>query len=165
MSGEATTGAATRYVMRKDVRSIAEDYWVEDGAGHRAFKVDGKVLSVRHAFALEDLGGTVVASIEERFLSVRDTMEIDIGDRRITVRQEIPGKRDRYHVTVPGGPTLHVRGAVAEHEYTVTAGDVTVGTVTTAWVEHAHTFGIEVGADQDPVLLLAVAVAMDSMAY
>jgi len=165
MGDNVESRAPTRYVMRKDVRSISDDYWVEDQSGLRVFKVDGKALSVRHAFALEDADGSVVATIEEQFFSVRDAMEIDLGDRKIKVHQEVPGKRDRYHVRVPDGPTLQVRGQVADHEYTVMAGDRAVATVSTAWFEIPHTFGVEVGAGEDPALILSVAIAMDSMAY
>jgi len=165
MGDNVESRAPMRYVMRKDVRSISEDYWVEDQFDHRAFKVDGRVLSVRHAFALEDPDGSVVATIEEQFFRLRDAMEIDIDDRKIKVHQEIPGKRDRYHVQVPDGPNLTVHGRVADHEYTVAAGDTTVATVSTVWFDIPHTFGVEVCADQDPVLILSVAVAMDSMAY
>ena len=35
------------YKMRQSLISIGDDYWIENGAGQRAFKVDGKAFRIR----------------------------------------------------------------------------------------------------------------------
>jgi uncharacterized protein YxjI len=35
----------THYQMREKMISIGDDYWIENGAGDRVFKVDGKARS------------------------------------------------------------------------------------------------------------------------
>ena len=50
----------TKYRMREKVFAIGDDFWIEDDAGERAFKVDGKALRVRDTFVLEDAQGRAV---------------------------------------------------------------------------------------------------------
>ena len=52
------SGAGSRYQMRERLLSIGDDYWIEDGEGERAFRVDGKALRIRETFVLEDPGAT-----------------------------------------------------------------------------------------------------------
>ena len=37
--------------MREKLFSIGDDYWIENEAGERAFKVDGKALRIRDTLA------------------------------------------------------------------------------------------------------------------
>src|SRR4051794_28601101 len=89
---------AARFQMRENLISIGDDYWIEDEAGRRVFKVNGKVARIRDSWVLEDARGTEVASIRERKLSVRDAIRIDIGGREATVKKRLIGIRDRFHV-------------------------------------------------------------------
>ena len=57
--------AGTTYQMREKMFSIGDDYWIEDDAGRRAYRVDGKALRVRRKIAelladLRDLRQCVV---------------------------------------------------------------------------------------------------------
>ena len=42
------------YRMRQKLVSIGDDYWIEDGDGRRAYKVDGKALRVRETLNFDD---------------------------------------------------------------------------------------------------------------
>ena len=56
----------TTYRMREKMFAIGDDFWIEDGDGERAFKVNGKVLRVRDTFVLEDTSGAELFSIQEK---------------------------------------------------------------------------------------------------
>ena len=43
-----------RFQMRERLISIGDDYWIEDDAGQRAIKVNGKVARIRDSWVLED---------------------------------------------------------------------------------------------------------------
>jgi uncharacterized protein YxjI len=47
----------TRYQMREKLFAIGDDFWIETGAGERAFKVNGKALRIRDTLVLENPGG------------------------------------------------------------------------------------------------------------
>ena len=42
------------YQMKQQMLSIGDDFWIENGAGERVFKVDGKVLRIRKTLHLQD---------------------------------------------------------------------------------------------------------------
>ena len=43
--------------MREKLMSIGDDFWIENGQGQRAYKVNGKALHLRDTFVLEDVSG------------------------------------------------------------------------------------------------------------
>src|SRR5689334_56356 len=47
-------GDAAHFQMRQKMLSIGDDYWIENDAGERVFKVDGKALRLRNTLDLED---------------------------------------------------------------------------------------------------------------
>jgi uncharacterized protein YxjI len=155
---------ARRYLMREKLLSVGDDYWIEDESGGRAFKVDGKAFRVRQTFRLEDASGDEVAKIQERKVSVRDKMHIDLGGRDVTVHKALVGVRDRYKIDVDGGPDLRAKGNFVDHEYEVERDGDTVATVSKRWFRVRETYGVEIGADEDVVLMLAISVCIDAMA-
>jgi uncharacterized protein YxjI len=156
--------AGRRYRMQEKLLSIGDDYWIEDETGQRVFKVDGKAVRVRATFVLRDASGSEVAKIQERKLSVRDKMTIEMGDRSATVHKAIAGIRDRYKIDIDGGPGMSAHGNVTDHEYKIEQDGDTVATVSKSWFRVRDTYGVEIAPDQDDVLILAVTVCMDSMA-
>src|SRR3954451_1965907 len=68
---------AVHYRMRQKLVAIGDDYWIEDGDGRRAFKVDGKALRVRDTLVIKDPSGGELFTVQEKKLHVRDTMDIE----------------------------------------------------------------------------------------
>jgi uncharacterized protein YxjI len=159
---------AVHYRMRQRLMSIGDDYWIETEDGDRAFKVDGKALRFRDTFVLEDTGGHEVAKIQERKLRIKDSMEIEdpSGDRIALVKKALlTPLRERFQVEVADGPDLDVHGNIVDHEYTFTRDGEDVAQVSKRWFRVADTYGVEVAPEQDPVLVLAATVAIDSMTH
>ena len=127
-------------MMRERLVSVGDDYWIEDQNGDRRFKVNCKVARIRDTWALEDMHGATVARIRERKLSVRDAIEID-------------------------GHDLKVHGNIVDHEYEIESDGDRVATVSKKWFRARDTYGVEVQADADVVLILAVTVAVDALAH
>lgn len=160
--------AATHYRMRQRLMSIGDDYWIEDDRGERAFKVDGKAMRLRETFVLEDAGGGELAKIQERKLHIKDSMEIeDPGGQRIALVKKalVSPLRERFKVEVPDGADLEVHGNIVDHEYTFERDGDEVGKVSKKWFRAADTYGVEVATGENPVLVLAATVAIDSMTH
>ena len=158
----------THYRMRQKLASIGDDYWIENDAGQRVFKIDGKALRVRKTLVFEDPTGRTLFTIQERMLRLRDTMEIeDSGGRTAaTVKKAmITPLRDRWTVKVTDGPDLDVTGNIVDHEYTIEAGHTKLAEVSKRWFRVADTYGVEVASDQDAALLLAVTAVLDTAAH
>jgi uncharacterized protein YxjI len=155
-----------RFMMKEKLLSIGDDYWIEGPGGERAFKVNGKALRVRDTFVLEDAAGHEVATIKERKLSVRDAISIELGDQKATVKKAMIGIRERYHVEVDGGPDLKVHGNIVDHEYEIEIDDgPKIGKVSKKWFRVRDSYGIDVLDPLQTVMVLAVAVAVDSMSH
>jgi uncharacterized protein YxjI len=150
--------------MREKLLSIGDDSWIEDGAGQRVYKVDGKALRIRETFELKDMSGNDVAKIQERKLSVRDKMKIELGDDvTATVHKALVGLRHRFHIDVDNGPDMRAQGNFVDHEYEIERDGETVATVSKKWFRVRDTYGIEIGAGENVPLLLSVCVCIDEM--
>jgi uncharacterized protein YxjI len=157
--------AGGRFQMREDLISIGDDYWIEDDAGQRVFKVNGKAARIRDMWKLEDNRGNDVASIRERKLSVRDAIRIDVGGREATVKKRLIGIRDRFHVEVEDGKDLTVKGNFVDHEYEIERDGKRIAEVSKKWLRVRDSYGVEVDDPADVVLVLAVTVAVDALAH
>ncbi len=87
------------------------------------------------------------------------------GNRVATVKALIPPLRDRCTVNVADGPDLEVKGHILDHEYTIEDGWTKVAEVPKKCFRVADTYGVEVAAGQDAVVILAVTTVLDTMAH
>src|SRR3954469_21257275 len=167
--GDGGDGAApaTAYRMREKMLSIGDDFWIENGAGQRTFKVDGKALRMRKTLVFEDASGHELLRIQERKLSIRDKMAIERdGDAVATVRKAlITPLRERFKVELAHGGELDVKGNVVDHEYTFERDGHKIAEVSKRWFRVRDTYGVEIEAGENDVLVLAVTVAIDQMTH
>jgi uncharacterized protein YxjI len=153
-----------RYQMREKLLSIGDDYWIENEAGQREFKVDGKAFRLRKTFVLEDASGEEVAKIQDRVVSVRDKMNIEWNGRDIKVHKALIGIRDRYAIDVEDGQDLKAHGNFVDHEYEIERDGDTIATVSKRWFRIRDTYGVEIAAGEPDELMLAITVCIDAMA-
>ena len=153
-----------KFKMREDLMSFGDDYWIEDEHGDKAFHVNGKALRMRDTWVLEDGQGKEVASIKKHSLG-RDKIVIEINGRAATVKKALVGIRDRFHVEVELGQDLKVHGHIADHEYEIERDGDKIAEVSKKWFRVRDTYGVEIEDDDDTVLVLAVTVAVDSLAH
>jgi uncharacterized protein YxjI len=157
-------GAYRRFQMREDLLAIGDDYWIEDDAGTKVFKVNGKVARLRDTWVLEDVAGAEVANIKEKKLTVRDNIRIELDGGEVHVKKALVGIRDRFHIEVAGGKDLKAHGNVLDHEYEIERSGDTVAEISKKWFRVRDTYGVEVRTGNDPVLILAITVAIDALA-
>src|SRR5690242_1700913 len=107
------------YKMRQSLVSIGDDYWIENGAGQRAFKVDGKVFRIRKTLVIEDPAGNEVATLKEKLVSIRDEMTIERGGQVLaTVKKALfTPLRERFSVDAANGISYDVKGNITDHQY------------------------------------------------
>ena len=162
-----TAGGDNRYQMREKMVSIGDDFWIENSAGKRTFKVDGKALRVRETLNFEDAHGNVLCKIQERKLRVKDSMEVEDahGKQVAMVKKKIVSPvRDRFTVKIKNGPDLEVKGNILQHDYTIGEGRDKVAEVSKKWFRVRDSYGVEIDPGQDDIVILAVTVCIDQMA-
>ena len=159
---------AQHYRVRQNLVAIGDDFWIENDCGERVYKVDGKALRLRKTLVFEDVAGNELCTIQERKLRIKDSMEIeDSGGRRLAMVKKalIAPLRDRWAVSVADGPDLEVQGNLLDYEYTIGEGRDRIAEVSKRWFRVADTYGVQIAPGQNDVLILAVTVALDSMAH
>jgi uncharacterized protein YxjI len=155
----------TRYTMREKLFSIGDDFWIENDAGEKVFKVNGKAFRVRDTFVLESPTGEELFTIQEKKLSIRDKMQVERNGKTVaTIKKAlVTPLRDRYSIEVEGGPDLEAKGNIVDHEYEFKRDGDKVAEVSKRWFRMRDTYGIEIGPDQDDALILACTVCIDQM--
>jgi uncharacterized protein YxjI len=158
---------ANVYQMHQQMFSIGDDYWIENGAGQRAFKVDGKALRMRKTLILEAPDGREIYRIQEKLVTIRDEMEIDGPSGKVArvKKKLISPLREHFDVHLEGGGEWAVQGKITDHEYRIEAGGVKIAEVGKKWFRVRDTYGIEVSPGQDDALVMAVAIVVDAMAH
>jgi uncharacterized protein YxjI len=157
-----------RYQMREKLVSIGDDFWIENEAGQKAFKVDGKALRVRKTLKFENPQGQTLCQIQERMMRVKDSMEVEDpnGHKVAMVKKAlISPVRDRFTVKIKNGPDLEVKGNILDHEYSIGEGRDKVAEVSKKWFRLRDTYGVEIEPGQDDIVILAVTVCIDQMAH
>ena len=164
-AGGAAPGGEHRYQMREKLASIGDDFWIEDGAGQRVFKVDGRALRIRETFKIKDMQGNEVAEIQEKLITIRDTMDIARGGQTIaTVKKAlVTPLRGRFSVKVAGGADMDVQGNILAHDYKFEQGGREIAEVSKKWFRVRDSYGVDIQPGQDDALILAVTVVIDQM--
>jgi uncharacterized protein YxjI len=151
-----------RFLMRE--LAIGDDFWIENDRGERAYKVNGKAFRIRKTFVLEGASGDEVARIQERKLSIRDKIAIERnGDTVASVHKALVGIRDRFAIDVERGTDMKAHGNVVDHEYEIERDGETVATISKKWFRARESYGVDVAPGEDAPLILAIAVAIDSL--
>ncbi len=164
---EAGAPPANAYQMRQQMFAIGDDFWIENGAGTRVFKVDGKALRLRKTLILASADGRELYTIQEKLVHVRDTMEIEGAAGRVaTVKKAlISPLRERYDVHFDAGAEWKVQGNIVDHEYEIESDAGKIAEVAKKWFRVRDTYGIQVTPGQDDALVVAVAIVVDQMAH
>jgi len=158
---------ANVYQMRQRMFSIGDDFWIENGAGQRSFKVDGKALRIRSTLSIEDAAGRELYKIQEKLVRIRDTMDIE-GPNGVVAsvkKAMITPLRERFTVDLAAGGQWNIQGNIVDHEYEISGPSGTIATVGKRWFRLTDTYGVEIAPGQDDGLVLAVAVVIDQISH
>jgi uncharacterized protein YxjI len=162
--GGAAGGGENRYQMVQKMVSIGDDFWIENGRGEKVYKVDGKALRVRSTLIFEDRNGQELCKIQEKMARVRDTMDIE-GSGAVPnaslKKAMITPLRSRFVLNIAGGPDIEIQGNIVDHEYTFEQGGRKVAETSKKWFRLRDSYGVEIEAGQNDILILAATVAID----
>jgi uncharacterized protein YxjI len=159
---------SSRYKIRQKLLSIGDDFWIENAEGERVYKVDGKALRLRKTLNFEDLKGNKLARIQERLLPIKETMVVEDGEgNQLAVIKKglIAPLGDHWSVNVRGGPDLDVQGNILDHEYSIMERRKKIADVSKKWLSITDTYGVEIADEENDILILAIAIAIDMMSH
>jgi uncharacterized protein YxjI len=151
------------YLIRERFFRLGEDSDITDDHGRPAFRVDGKVLSLRNRLIIRDPDGREVAQVHRKLAALRPTYKVTVGgEEAAEVRKRLfTPFVDRFTIDVPGPDDLEMTGDLLDHEFTIRRGDQVVATVSKRWFSVRDTYAVDVAPGQDDLLLLASVLALD----
>lgn len=152
-----------RYVIREKFFHLGEDSQITDESGRPVYEVDGKVLSLHNTLKVRDMSGNEVATVKRQLIALTPTYTIDRpGQDETTVRKHfINILGDHFTIDIPGPDDLEMTGNLFEHEFTIARGGQTVATVSKRWFSLRDTYGVEIAAGANDLLILASVLALD----
>jgi uncharacterized protein YxjI len=108
-----------------------------------------------------------LAFIKQKLLNWGPTYEIwHDGQLEAVVKKELfTFFHCVFHVDEPGHDSLTAEGNFSDHEYVFTRSGKQVAAVSKQWFTFADTYGVEVDASEDPVLILASTVVIDECCH
>lgn len=152
-----------RYVMKQQFFALGDKFDICDSDGEKRYYVDGHIFSLGNKLSFQDTAGNELAFIKQKLLSWGPTYEIYRGGELSAVvkKQLFTLLNCRFFVDVHGPDDIEAQGDFLEHEYVFMRGGLAIGTVSKQWFTFTDTYGIDVDAGEDDVLLLACAVVID----
>jgi uncharacterized protein YxjI len=156
-----------RYVMKQQLFTLGDKFDVTDAEGKDVYYVEGKLLSLGKNLSFQDMQENELAHIQQKLLNWGPTYEITHNDELVAVvkKELFTLFHCVFHVDEPGHAPLTAEGEFTDHEYVFTRGDQKVASVSKQWFTFANTYGVEVGEQEDPVLILACAVVIDECCH
>jgi uncharacterized protein YxjI len=153
-----------RYQVREKIFRLGEDNDILNEAGQPALQVDGKVLSLHGLMLVNDLAGTEVGRVSRKLVALRATYEITLaGGVTAEVHQRFTGPfHPKWNLSVAGGAELEIGGNFAGHDFTITENGQTIATISKAWISLADSYGVDIVAGQNDLLLLCSVLALEA---
>lgn len=156
-----------RYVMKQKFWSWGDDFTIRDGNGADVFLVDGRAFSWGDKLSFQDTGGKELAFIRQKLLAWGPTYEIEVHGRLVAVvkKKLFTLLRCKFTVDVPGPDDLEAQGSFLDHEYVFERQGREVAQVSKRWFSWTDTYGVDIDACEDDVLILATAVVIDMVCH
>lgn len=156
-----------RFVLKQKLFSIGDDFTIKDEQGRDAFFVDGKAFSIGNQLSFQEMSGNELAYIKQRIFAWGPTYEISHNGQIVaTVKRHVFSLiHHRFTVDVEGPNDLEATGNFTDHEYEFRRGDEVVAVVSKRWFSWTDTYGVDVGPNEDPILILAAAVVIDQACH
>ena len=152
-----------RYLMKQKLFALGDDFTIRDESDRDVFFVDGKVFSLGDKLSFQDTVGRELAFIKQKVLSWGPTYEIyRNGAVAAVVKKSLfTFFNCRFSVDVPGPDDLEAAGNFTDHEYQFTRAGRPVASVSKRWFTLTDTYGVDIAAGEDDVLVLASSVVID----
>ena len=156
-----------RYIMKQKLFCWGDDFTIQNEAGHPVFFVDGKAFSFGDKLSFQDMQKNELAFIRQKLLSWGPTYEITRGGVvAATVKKHLFTLfRCRFTVDVPGPDDMQAEGSFLDMEYKFRRADRVVAEVSKRWFAWKDTYGVDINAGEDDVLILASTVVIDMVCH
>src|SRR5687768_13125042 len=156
-----------RYVLKQKFWSWGDDFTIKNTAEQDVYRVDGRAFSWGDKLSFQDANGNERAFVRQKLLSWGPTYEIEVQGRLVAVvkKKLFTFLRCKFTVDVPGPDDLEAQGSFLDHEYTFERHGQAVAEVSKKWFSWTDTYGVDINAGEDPIVVLASTVVIDLICH
>ncbi|MGV3753896.1 MAG: LURP-one-related/scramblase family protein [Verrucomicrobiota bacterium] len=156
-----------RYVLKQKFWSFGDDFTIKNAQGEDAYFVDGHAFSWGDKLSFQDMDGNELAFIRQKMLSWGATYEIEQNGQTLAVvkKELFTLFRCRFVVDVPGPDDLEAAGDFKDHEYTFERHGREVASISKRWFSWSDTYGVDIKAGENDILILASAIVIDMVCH
>lgn len=146
------------YVKQK-IFSLNNKFTIKDEYENDLFFVEGELFTLGHKLHVYDERNDEVALIKQKLLTLLPKYEVYFNDELITtIEKELTFLKQQYTLQ---DLDWQVVGDVFAHEYTIMNSDITIASISKAWLTLADSYEIDIIDKNNTNLVIAIVLAID----
>jgi uncharacterized protein YxjI len=156
----------SRYVLTHNLWSLGDDFTIREAdSGRECFRVRGQALGVGDKLSFDDSRGDELAFIRQGLhLGVQGLcFEVSQAGQLAARVNLSPRLRQHLLIETPNPGSFTAAGDIPGMDYRISRDDQEVASISTRWTHDEASYSVDVAAGQDPVFLLALAVAIETI--
>ena len=145
--------------MKQKVFALKDRFFVKDEDGRDVYLVEGEFLSLGKKLHIQDMAGKELAMVQQKLLTLLPKYNVIVEDEVVAeITKEFTLFKPSYQVK---GPGWSVDGDIWDHDYNIRRGMDVIVHVGKKWLSWGDTYEINIKKDLNPVMVLAVVLAID----
>ncbi|MBQ3258665.1 MAG: LURP-one-related family protein [Oscillospiraceae bacterium] len=145
--------------MKQKVLAFKDRFYITDEKGNNVLYVEGELFSLGKKLHIYDMQNKELALVQQRLLTLLPKFSVMVeGEEVAEIVKELTLFRPRYKVK---GPGWTVDGDIWDHDYKIRKGLDAIIHVSKAWLSWGDTYKIDIDKGINPVMAIAVVLAID----
>ena len=155
-----------KYFMKQRLVSFGDDFDVVDESGQKRFFFDSKIGGFRPRIIVEDANANRIAQLKKKLFSFRPTyLFFRESKQEAIIFKKAFSFRKSFVINSPNSDPIVIVGSFVEHSYKFFRKQRLIAESSKKWFTAKDTYGIDIEAGEDPVLLLSAAVVIDILCH
>ena len=155
-----------KFAVKQRLVSMGDDFDIRNEHGKKVYFVDGAAFSFVDNLIVKDMGKNEVCRIKKKMFTFIQTYTITKkGQLLATVKKRPFTFRTRFHLEIPGPGTYEIVGNLFRWDYAINRDGREVAKVSKKILAMSDSYGVEIKDDENPVVILAVAIVIDMVLH
>ncbi|MGN0410582.1 MAG: LURP-one-related/scramblase family protein [Candidatus Fimousia sp.] len=148
-----------RLYIKQKVITWRDKFSIYDEKKKEVYKVKGEWISLGNKLHIYDKKGKEVGLIREKLLKILEKYEIELENgENYELKEKITLISSKYKLEPVDWV---IDGGILEHNYSIKDGRKTIADIHEKWVSWGDTYCIDIKEKVDPVLIVAIVIAVD----
>lgn len=155
----------TRFIIRQKILALRDGFTIKDEAEIDQYRVKSKLLSFGKKLWIYDMFDNELCTIEQRVFKLLPEYHISIAENEVmTIKKVFTLFNKRFDITGSAGDYT-VEGDIIAKDFQIIKNGCTAATISKKLLAMSDTYSVDISENENPVLMLAVAVVMDLVCH